>query len=220
MTGSQRRCPRLLAAVLAVALAGLTLSGCEPTRAGAAAIVGDQRITIDELARDTAEVTALIEREGAGEADGAEINRLNLRREIVSLLLAEAAAREGVEVTDGEVDQAIEQVAAQTPGGRRGIEVGLAVGPQAPRVPPTELEDFVRDFLIQQELAERLVPGTGQQAEAERSAAVAQLLEELAGDIGVTVNPRFGSWNPVAGMVELPGDVLSRPEAAFTEAPQ
>lgn len=220
MSRRTHRPRRLLAAALAVA-AGVAVIGCEPARAGAAAIVGDERITVAELARDTQEVMDVVEREGGGAAvDVAEVNRLNLRRAIVSRLLAEAAAREGVEVTDGEVDQAINQVAAQTPGGRRGIEVGLAVGENVPRVPPSELESYVRDFLIQNALGEELVPGSGADVDAQRPVAVAELLQQVVQDLGVTVNPRFGTWNPAAGNIDLPGDMLSKPESGFADAAQ
>ena len=45
----------------------------------------------------------------------------------------------------------------------------------------------------------------------QRQAAVGELLQEVAADLGVTVNPRFGRWDPETGTIEEledPNDVL------------
>lgn len=102
---------RLVAAGL---LAAVALTGCgdSPMRAGAAATVGETRITAEEL---TQLVDVGLSDPAAAEQFGADrpaYQREVLSREINSQLVEEAAQRSGVTVTPGEVDrqyQAIEQ---------------------------------------------------------------------------------------------------------------
>ncbi len=106
MTRIDRRPATRRGAACAVALAGvLGLSGCggSPVRAGAAAVVGSDRISTEELATV---VTAGLADPGASQLAG---DRPGYQRSVLSRLLTaqvvDAAARqEGVSVTEGDVE--------------------------------------------------------------------------------------------------------------------
>ncbi len=106
------RTRRRLAAVGLLAAVALTGCGGSPVQAGAAATVGESRITTDELAQL---VDAGLSDPAAAEQLGGDrpaYQRDVLGREINVQLVEEAAERAGVTVTAGEVDrqyQAIEE---------------------------------------------------------------------------------------------------------------
>jgi hypothetical protein len=50
----------------------------------------------------------------------------------------------------------------------------------------------------------------------QRAQATGTLLREVAGDLGITVNPRFGRWDPETGSIEAVED----PNGVTTTAPE
>nr|BFE83669.1 hypothetical protein GCM10020093_062700 [Planobispora longispora] len=63
MKGSQVKSTRVRV-ILAVVAAGAALTACSPSQAGAAAIVGDQRISVSELSADAEEYQAAMAKAG------------------------------------------------------------------------------------------------------------------------------------------------------------
>lgn len=138
---------------VAAGLAVLVLSGCGngTTRAGSAAVVGDEVIPTDEL-------TDIVERglsdPAAAQQFGAEretYQRQVLARLINREVLAEAAEREEVEVTQGDVDAQLAEFAEQS-GGREALEAQAAQS----GISATDLPDFIRDIVIERELGDAL----------------------------------------------------------------
>ena len=146
------RTPRRLAlSVGAAALLLLTGCGEGEVRPGAAAVVGDERIETDAL-------QALVERGLADPqaeqqlgADRAAYQRLALSRLINTEILEAAAEAEGVSITDGDVDEQIEDFAAQA-GGREALQEQAAQS----GIAPEDLRDFVRGIVLDQSLADEL----------------------------------------------------------------
>ncbi|MCW2680491.1 MAG: foldase [Frankiales bacterium] len=146
-----KRTPRRL--VLATG-ALLLLTGCGGTnqvRAGAAALIGTERIT-------TTELQAIVERGLADPqaaqqlgADRAAYQRQALSRLINSAVLEEAADAQGVEVTQGEVAEQLELFAGQA-GGREALEQQAAQS----GIAPEDLEPFVRSIVLDQQLGDAL----------------------------------------------------------------
>ncbi|HEU0102884.1 MAG TPA: SurA N-terminal domain-containing protein [Mycobacteriales bacterium] len=103
MTRNDRRAAARLLATCAVAAVVLTGCGSSPIRAGAAAVVGDSRISTEELAQDVDEGLA---DPGAAQlaADRPSYQRDVLSRRISADLVDVAAQRRGVSVTQGQVD--------------------------------------------------------------------------------------------------------------------
>lgn len=144
------RTPRLLALA---AGAVLLLTGCGDgeVRPGAAAIVGDERITTDQLQEI---VERGLEDPAAKQQLGADLpayQRLALSRLINAELLEQAAEEAGVTVTQGDVDEQIEQFAQQA-GGRETLEQQAAQSGIAPQ----DLPPFVRSIVLDQELGDEL----------------------------------------------------------------
>ncbi|MGH8867750.1 MAG: SurA N-terminal domain-containing protein [Actinomycetes bacterium] len=193
---------RLLAAGLALT-AGLAVTGCEPVKAGSAAVVGDERITTSDLQSTVAAVTEA--QEGRGGNEGT-LQQGALTRMIVGVIVDEAVARNHVRVTPGEVDERLSQLTQQA-GGRAQLEsslVGQGVGPQ-------ELPGLVEQTLALEKLGTRLVPGAGPQAQAAQQQAVGRTLTRLSRNLGVTVNPRYGRWDARRAQLVPQVNDLSRP---------
>jgi hypothetical protein len=196
-------------AVAAAALAAVLLSGCASSLAGSATVVGgvavsdrDIAVAVDELLAQVAGV------EGAQPIDEATATRVTVERYTRSLLFAEAAAREGITVTQAEVDEIVAQtVEGQFGGDRVAFENALATQ-QA--VPASEVGEFARDFVLRTKVVEKVAP-TGD------TEVISEYLVRLSDEIGVEVSPRFGTWDAANVSVGAVPDDLSTPAPA---APQ
>ena len=141
-----------LAAAGLVAVATLTGCGDGAVRLGAAAVVGDARITADTLQE---RVETALENDVAEErfgADRAEFQRQQLSRLVTAALVEEAARRENVRITEGQVDVRLAEFATQA-GGREALEQqGAESG-----VPVSQLRAFIRELVLQEQLGDKLV---------------------------------------------------------------
>ena len=156
---------RRLAAAVGLAVLALSACGDAAVRSASAAVVGSTSISTDTL-------TALVERGLADPqaaqqlgADRDTYQRQVLARLINSEVLDEAARRAGVEVTPGEVDTQIADFASQA-GGREALEQQAAQS----GISPTDLPDFVRDIVVEQELGDELTKDVDVPAEALQAA--------------------------------------------------
>lgn len=188
-----------LVGVLVLA-AGLFASGCGQAKAGAAALVGDQRIAVNQLSQSVDATEHAAKQKQLRVTDRAGLVRGVLSRQILSRVLDEAARRKGVTVTRGDVDQQIAEA-----GGRKRLES------QALRsaVPPSELREYVRDHVIQQRLTESLDGNGGAKAQQR---ALLGYLRKVARDMGVTVSPRYGHFNTKQLTVAPSKSDLSTPD--------
>ncbi|MDQ3663214.1 MAG: SurA N-terminal domain-containing protein [Actinomycetota bacterium] len=114
---------------LAAAVLALAVSACEPREVGAAAVVGDERISVTELQGDVeAYIASLPAGQRAGVATGdlqREILQLHIRRELLERL----TAAHGVTVSEADIDRALgsrQQVDSAV--AREAGYVGLAAG--------------------------------------------------------------------------------------------
>jgi len=176
-------------AVLLVALTAVALAGCNPEETGAAAVVGDVRISqgqVDVAVRETAKTAGTVNEDAAP----ATVTYL-----VQQVLLDEAAAREGIVVTDGQVDDLIQS--SITDGNIDELYKSAAI--RAGR-PPDGLRAYAREVLIQQELATKL--GDGDPASDASKVAVRDYIRTLSEELGVSVAPRYGVWEPGSLAVE------------------
>lgn len=183
------------AAVLLFALAGC---GGAVT-AGSAAVLGDSRITTTEVADQVAEVQRARGQE-AGQPD-IILTQEVVRRLVLLDLVEQAAARQGVEVTEGEIDAARLQFEAQF-GGREALEQAFLDS----GVPPSQIDSEIRLNVTATELQAALVPdGTPE----EQSAALFDYIVTLSEELGTTIAARFGTWIPADLQVGPPPSDLS-----------
>lgn len=195
-------------AVLAAAVVGL--AACNPAEAGSAAVVGPNRVTEAVVMQDAKEVLAEIQAQNAIAPSTDLLLRELVQRQVDIRLYNEAAKREGITVTQGQVEALITQA-----GGRTNVEKSFATADQQ-WVPASGVDDAARVFLIQQALVEKLAPG---QSTTEQAAALQKYLGDLSKQIGVSVSPRYGSWDAAKVAVVAPVNDLSSPAASPSASP-
>jgi hypothetical protein len=191
-----------LKAAVPVLAAGIALTACGPVQPGAAVVIGHDRITVAKL--DSA--VAQWRKELPQHPDAQQIvansqpdqrvpfDRSSPRRsalfQIIEIRAWDQVAREnGIAVTQGQVDAFV-----AVRGGRGGLDSNvLAEGL------PTSYDDaFARSVLIQQTMLQRYGVTPGQPATPETQQQVQRLLADYTGAkkrLGITVNPRFGTFN-------------------------
>ncbi|MDT0310499.1 SurA N-terminal domain-containing protein [Streptomyces sp. DSM 44917] len=179
------------AAALLAATAAPLLTGCSTdAHPGAAAVVGDERITVASVQaqveavrdaqRELPEGDQLIAASGALTRDTVA--------NLVQLRLLEAAAEEaGVSVSRRDVQEERER-SERAVGGAEALE-RAALTPQVgiPMAGDEQIDQTIRGQLLYQRLAQRIGATTRQD--------MAAALAETAEEIGVDVNPRYGDWD-------------------------
>ncbi len=139
--------------VASTGLAVLLLSGCGSgqVRPGAAAFVGEDRITVDTLQQVVERGLSDPQAEQALGQDRSAFQRQVLSRLVNREVLRAAAEREGVTVDDGDVDAQLQDFAAQA-GGEEALEAQAAQNGIAPQ----DLQPFLRDVVLEQALGDAL----------------------------------------------------------------
>lgn len=136
--------------LVATAVAVLALSACGTSRPGAAAVVGDSRITVDELHALTAR--SLADPAAAQRfTDKAALQRRELGQLIEHKLLELAAKKLGVTVTAGDIDKRLNAFAEQS-GGLEQLKKDAA----GSGVAPEDLRNAVADLVLSDAVADKL----------------------------------------------------------------
>ena len=179
------------------------LSGCSdsPKLAGSAAIVNGKVIPASAVADRADKVRAQIQVTDPSLISEIpsliQINQRSVDHFVRASLFEEAAAREGIEITDRDVAEYKDEVFAQY--SKESIEAQL-VSQNA--VPADELDDFMREILLQRALMEKLAPVAANQTQF---LAMTDYLTSLSAELGVELNPRFGKWD-ASNLISNPGD--------------
>jgi len=207
--------------ILAVAAAGVALTACSPNQAGAAAVVGGERISSGELDRNVREYEAALDKAGISASD------LQFQDSIPQLVLfqlanakqyATVAKSKGVTATEGEIDQVI---AGQ--GGQEKFEQQMLQ--QA--VAPSHAREFMRSQVLISKLVTKYGGGTDEAAVQRGQQQAVQDLQAVP----ITWNPRYGTLNTQrseqqpsvfvdAGRFGAPGVPAAAPAAEQAETPQ
>lgn len=198
------RVNRMAGAVLAVVALVAVASGCASApNAGSAATLGSRDIPNDTL---TTQVDEVLEARGtgAGAPDAALVADV-LQRLVITALVDEGAVRNGVVVTQGQIDQAISEAEAQLGGADQLLKVFLDSN-----VPASAISDQFRLSLQVDGLGALLAPDADDQG---RQQAVFTYAVDLSKQLDTRVSPRYGTWVPDELQVgPLPTD-LSSPQA-------
>jgi hypothetical protein len=203
-------------ALAAIALtAGLALSACSGPGAGAAATVGSTTISVSDLSTTVDELKAQVTALDGAQWDDAKATSRVLTDSVNYLLLDEAARRENITVTQGDVDKLISQaVDANAAGDRAKFAENLA----ASGTPESQIPLAARAVIIKTALEKKLAPGETDSVKVD--AAVNGYLAKVAADLGVDIAPRFGRWDTeTSGLGDPPND-LSVPADAGSASPQ
>jgi len=185
----RRRTALLLSA--AIAAAPLLTACGNDARPGAAAVVGDQRITVAQLENRVDEVRAAQRAAVADEAQYAQaiaktgsLTRDTLHGMVLDRVLHQAARDAGVTVTRKEV-QEMRSGLEQQVGGAKALETAWL---QQYGVAPARLDENLSLQLEAQKLAAKLGTDTSRPE-------FWKALSETSKKLGVDLNPRYGSWD-------------------------
>lgn len=188
---------RLLAAVLAAG-AALTASGCSAggIDAGAAAIVGDRRISVSDVQTATTQVNAI------ADPDGSQPDNRFAQRDVLALLISEpyvlaVAAQNGVGVSENDARGVFRQFNFKDP------QTGTTTPAQASL-------DLVRSVLARQRLNPQQ-DGSGL-SQDQATAAYTEVSKRLTAT-DIRVNPRFGTFDATFDAARQGGQfVISKSE--------
>ena len=215
---------RRLITVSAAALgAGLVLAGCgSPVKLGAAAIVGDQRITQATL--DT-EVTSLSQ---AAKLYPGTV-QLSQQQEVQQTLTwlvrfqinDELARQAGITVSTAQVQQALDQIyaAAKANAQAQGIsDVSLKLILVANGIPPNLANEVGRYQAIDEQFVRQANGGSLPTSSADQTATTDKLNQarcEAAKGLKIKINPQFGRLNYTQyAVVTMPSPVSASPGPA------
>ena len=137
----------------AAGLAALLLSGCggAQTRAGAAAVVGEERISVEELEQVVDRGLQDPQAQEQFGAERADYQRQVLDRLVRAQLLERAIDELGVEVTQGDVDEQLAEFTEQA-GGREQLVMQAAAG----GISEQDLPRFAREVALELALGDAL----------------------------------------------------------------
>jgi parvulin-like peptidyl-prolyl isomerase len=168
------RSPRRIAtATAAVGFAALVLTGCgdAPVRSGAAATVGENRITTTELAGFVQRGLSDPQAQQQLGADKAKFQRDSLGRLIKHQVLAEAARQLKVTVTPGQIDAKLANFEQQAGGAEQLVQQAAQNG-----IARADLRSFIRDVVLTDVIGDALtkdidVPASAIEALYQQNAA-------------------------------------------------
>jgi foldase protein PrsA len=142
---------RPAAAVSAALVVAVGVTGCN-TSPGAAALVGDYRISTATLQHEVSRALADPTAQSQLGSDRAKFTRDELGQLIKNRIIAAAAAAHHVSVSTSEVDQQLAEFAQQA-GGMAQLEQSAAQS----GVPKSELRSYLRYYVLEQKLGDALV---------------------------------------------------------------
>lgn len=190
-----------LVATLILGVAVLTGCSDSPKLAGSAVVVNGKVIPASAVAERVDKVRAQIQVTDPALISEVpsliQINQRAVDHFVRASLFEEAVAREGIKVTDRDVAAYRDEVFAQY--SKESIEAQLAA---QNAVPADDVESFMREIMIQRILMEKLAPGADNQTQF---VAMTDYLTALSAELGVELNPRFGTWDP-SNLISTPGD--------------
>lgn len=190
----RRRAPLLLSAAALAAAPLLTACGND-AHPGAAAVVGDDRITVSQLESRVKEVRAAQraalpddQQYAQAIAKSGTLTRNTLHTMVLDKVLHRAAQDAGVGVTRREI-QTMRAGLEQQAGGAKELEAGWL---QQYSVAPKRLDESLRTEIEAQKLAEKL--GADMNTRAGQD-TVWKALSTASKKLDVDLNPRYGTWD-------------------------
>ena len=174
---------------ITAAVATFLLAGC--SQVGAAATVGDTKITqalvqgsVDAILSERAKVdTSQMQLE-----TGASLNVSQLRFHLLGTLLRELGQELEINVTKAEIDtrraSILEQVGGEAALPNALVNAGIA---------PQDLDRYIEAIAYSDKISQKLTAAGV--TEDQLGQEIQKLVVAKAKEIGVTVNPRYGKWD-------------------------
>jgi type IV pilus biogenesis protein CpaD/CtpE len=192
--------PRLAAVV---ALVTLAIAGCTSPTPGAAAVLGDTRISETAL---TTQVQAVLAAQGKGlDTADAALTAQTLDRMVKSELVDMLATSAGIEVTQGQIDTQLTEYDTQE-GSRAEVEkIFLEQG-----IAPSQIPGIIALNLQANAIGLQLAPDADTEVQGQAVVKAIAVLSEL---LKTEVSPRYGTWDAATLQVGPAPDDLSSPPA-------
>jgi len=209
---------RLRRTAAVVALAVLALSGCGTNQAGAASVVGDSVVTDAQVADVASETQTQLASVQGATFDQKTATDASLTMQTRHLILAAVAAKEGITVTQGQVDSFVKNIVDTQFSGKQQALLDSLVSQS--NVPASQVPAAARDQLVYNALVAKIAPGTTDQTA--QSKAFADYMKPFVDELGVQVAPRYGTWD-VFALGPVPNDlsfVPAAPASGSTPTPQ
>jgi hypothetical protein len=192
---------RLRRTALAVALAALALTGCS-SQAGAASVVGDQVVTDSDVANVVGQVQTQIGAIPGSTFDEKAATTAVLTMQTRHLILDAVAQKEGITVTQGQIDAFLKNIVdTQFNGKAQSLYDNLVIQAE---VPVDQVPSAARDQMIYDALLAKIASGVTDATA--RSTAFNNYMTTFVADIGVEVAPRYGTWS-VFSLGPVPDDL-------------
>lgn len=179
-----------------IAAAGLLLTGC--SQVGAAATLGGTKITqatvqasIDAIIAERAKIDTSQMQLETGEA----LNRGQLRFHVLSALLRAVGDELKVTVSKSEIDARRASILQQIGG-----EAALPSALVSAGIAPNDLDQYIDIILFSDKIGKVLIASGV--AEEQAGTEIQKLIVAKAKTLGVTINPRYGKWNPELAEIE------------------
>jgi len=210
---------KMVAAALA---AGAVLTACGPVKLGAATLMTNGRIPQSTLSAEVANLNHnYLKYKGKVQLQY-EVSQMP--QEVLSWLIRfrvrdEVAARNGISVTPGQIDQAYAQIQSSSQSTTTGQAVPLPVLAVANGLPPDMLNDLARYQAIENVLLNRLDGGKLPTSPADQQALGQQLSGyecRAAKSLDIRVNPQWGQldyaqYSVIAKPSDLSADASPSP---------
>lgn len=181
-----------IVALITIASA-LLLAGC--SQVGAAATLGSTKIsqaTVQKSIDGALAERAKVDTTGMQLETGAAFNRNELRFHLMSVLLGAVAADGKITVTKAEIDARRATIVTQI-GGEKALPKAL-VGASIAQV---DFPQYILLILQSEKIAQAAVAAGVPQANT--GTEIEKLIIAKAKALKVTVNPRYGKWDPATG---------------------
>ncbi len=175
---------------VAVASIAVVLTGC--AQVGAAATVGGVRISQATVQGSIDSILA--ERSGVDTTQmqletGESLNRSQLRFHLFGTLLREVGAELEITVTKAEIDTQRAAILQQV-GGEDQLPIALV----GAGIAPQDLDLYIEAITFSDKIG-NLIASSGV-PEEQIGTEIQKLMTAKAKELGVTVNPRYGAWDP------------------------
>jgi hypothetical protein len=217
---------RFLGAGVLALVAGLAVAGCSPVKMGAAAIVGNQRITLAALDTEAGKLAAGVANyPGVVNLSRQQITQQSLQWLIRFQINEQLAQQHGITVSASQAQKALNDI--MTVARQEAQQSGVANATQelilvANGIPPDMGLELGRYQSIETQYLTQLNGGTlpsstsSQASQLEAQLTHAQCL--AAKSLNIKVNPQFGRMNYTNYSVVAAADTVSRPSGAAQTA--
>jgi hypothetical protein len=226
MRGKSPVLARLVRVSAAVLGAGLLVTACSPVKMGAAAIVGNQRVTIATLDTEVTNLSQTVKLyPGVVSLTAAQETQQTLSWLVRFKINEQLAQQAGITVSAATAQAALQQIytSAKSQAESQGVKnVTLNLILAANGIPPNMSVELGRYQAIETQFVEQANGGTLPTASAAQTAATAKLQHAqctAAKTLNIEINPQYGQLNYTQfQVVTVPGTV-SRAGGAAKAAP-